>query len=159
MSRRNPKIEPETNTSPDPALVQRRKLSETLASIGMVLIAVGLMFPLFNMLDMEVISLFKWIFALGAVVYFGARCIRVTPKGASVKLRRLKHMQFWAGACFMVAAALWFYNQYSHAATMFVGPLAILRDTILFSLAGAVIQLIATWMIYFYEKKQSAPKQ
>lgn len=155
MSRRNPNSKPEIQpaATADPALTRRRKLSETLASIGMLLIAVGLVFPLFNLLDPDVISLFKWVFTVGSLTYLAARCIKTSAPADSIKLRRLRHMEFWAGMCFVVASGLWFYNQYKHADTMYVGPLAILRDTILFALAGAVIQLIATWMIYFYEKK------
>lgn len=124
-----------------------------LASCGMVLIAAGLLLPLINMRDTACFGIFQWIFAAGAFVFWAARCIPVASPDESQRLRRLRRMEFWSGACFGVAAFFWFYN--SAKATMFAGALTILRDTILFSLAGAAIQLIAAWMIYYRSRKEN----
>lgn len=133
---------------------KRRKISEMLASCGMVLIAVGLLLPLLNMLDTSRHELFRWIFAVGAFTFWAARCIPVASPDESPRVRRLRRMEFWAGACFGVAAFFWFYN--AAKAPVLAGALTILRDTILFSLAGAAIQLIAAWMIYYRSKKEAS---
>lgn len=95
-------------------------------------------------------------FGAGCLLFWGARCVPVDAPDDSARLKRLRRMEFWSGACFGVAAFFWFYNchKYGHASN--VGALMILRDTILFALAGAVIQLIAAWMIYYRQKKDAA---
>ena len=39
---------------------------------------------------------------------------------------------------------------------LYVGQMAVLRDTVVFSLAGAMIQIIASWMIVWRQKRESA---
>ena len=132
----------------------RRRIAETLASFGMILIAVGMFLPLINMLSVEQLPVFKWIFAAGALMFWGARCVNVSPEGESMRLRRLRRMEFWSGACFGVAAFFWFYNENKYGDIPTVGPLTLLNETILFALAGAVLQLVTAWMIYFRQKKE-----
>ncbi len=136
-------------------LKQKRKKVDTTASFGMIIIAIGLLVPLFNMFDTELISNFKWIFTSGTVVLLAARCVKVTDDKESLRLRRIRRLEFWVAACFLVATFFWFYNENKLSELPSgIGALAILRDTILFSLAGAVIQVIASWLIYFQEKKE-----
>lgn len=133
----------------------RRKTAETLASVGMLLIAVGMFLPLLNLLSVDRLPLFKWVFAAGALLFWGARCVNVSAPSESLRLRRLRRIEFWAGACFGVAAFFWFYNEHKYGGIATAGPLTILKDTILFALAGAVLQLVAAWMIYFRQKKEA----
>lgn len=133
----------------------RRKTAETLASVGMLLIAVGMFLPLLNLLSVDRLPLFKWVFAAGALLFWGARCVNVSAPGESLRLRRLRRIEFWAGACFGVAAFFWFYNEHKYGGIATAGPLTILKDTILFALSGAVLQLVAVWMIYFRQKKEA----
>lgn len=141
------------NPTISPELLKRRlRVSELLASCGMILIAVSLLIPLLNMLDFELLKLFCWVFAVGAAMFWAGRCVTMNLPGESLRMRRLRRMEFWAGACFAVAAFFWFWNQQKAPAT--AGPLFVLRDTILFSLAGAAIQLISAWMIYFTARKE-----
>lgn len=134
----------------------RRRLVETAASVGMLMLAIGMFLPLLNLLSVERLPVFKWVFSVGALLYWGARCVDVSAPGESMRLRRLRRMEFWAGACFGVAAFFWFYNGHKFEGIATVGPLTILRDTILFSLAGAVLQILAAWLIYFRQKKEAS---
>lgn len=61
-------------------------------------------------------------------------------------------MEFWAGVAFMVGAAFWFYQE-GHLGK-YAGILAVMRDTIMFTLAGALIQIISSWMIMSQSKKE-----
>lgn len=140
----------------DPKLIQRRKLTEASASIGMILIIVAMFLPLLNMLSTTNLHIFKWIFAAGTLMYWGARCVDVSSKGESIRVRRLRRIEFWAGACFGVAAFFWFYNDNKFGDLPGVGSLKILNETILFALAGAVLQIVAAWMLYFRQKKDAA---
>lgn len=133
----------------------RRKWAETCASVGMLLIATGMFLPLLNLTSIEQLPLFKWVFAAGALLYWGARCVNVAPPGESLRIRRLRRMEFWAGACFGVATFFWFYNEHKYGGIATTGPLTILKDTILFALAGAVLQVVTAWMIYFRQKKEA----
>lgn len=139
----------------DQKLKGRRKWAELAASVGMLVIAVGLFLPLLNLLDVSNLPAFKWVFVVGVLLFWGGRCVNTNAPTDSMRIRRLRRMEFWSGACFGVAAFFWFYNEHKLGNTLTVGPLAILRDTILFSLAGAVLQLVASWMIYFRQKKEA----
>ena len=142
-------------TASDPRLIQRRKIAEASASIGMILIIVAMFLPLLNMLSTANLHIFKWIFAAGTLMFWGARCVDVSSKDESIRVRRIRRIEFWAGACFGVAAFFWFYNENKFADIPGVGPLTILKDTILFALAGAVLQIVAAWMLYFRQKKEA----
>lgn len=138
---------------------KRRKMmsiAENIASVGMLLICAGLMIPLFNLTDPSALTPFKWIYAAGTICYIVARVYSAAGRNESVRLRRLRRMEFWAGVCFMIGAAFWFYQQ-QHLGPN-AGPLAVINNTILFTLAGAVIQIIASWLIYSAEKKKSEKK-
>lgn len=140
-------------TGSAPSATIRSKWAEYLASVGMVLICIGLMVPLFSLTDMGLLGIFKWVYAGGALIYTVGRVIgAMRHSGESVRLRRLRRMEFWGGVTFMAGAAFWFYHEGR------VGPLAgalyVLKDTILFSLAGAVIQIIAAWLIYYRLRKE-----
>lgn len=136
-------------------ILRRRKWAETAASVGMLLIAAGMFLPLLNITSITNLSLFKWVFAAGTLLFWGARCVDLGYLGESLRLRRMRRMEFWAGACFGVAAFFWFYNENRFGGIATTGPLTILKDTIMFALAGAVLQLVSAWMIYFRQKKEA----
>lgn len=89
-------------------------------------------------------------------MFWGARCVDISDKKESLRLRRLRRMEFWSGACFGVAAFFWFYNENKYGGSDTAGPLAILQDTILFAIAGAMLQVVAAWMIYYRQKKEAS---
>lgn len=102
--------------------------------------------------QIDFLKIFKWVFSAGALIYTVARVVNVNDPSDSSRMRRLRRMEFWAGATFIVGAACWFYNE-GHLGP-YAGVLAVLRDTIMFTLAGALIQIIASWMIVSRAKKE-----
>lgn len=95
--------------------------------------------------DLAFLEIFKWVYSAGALIYVIARVAGARNAEGSLRLRRMRRMEFWGGMCFIVGAAFWFYSE-SHLGP-YAGMLAVLRQTILFTLAGAVIQVIASWLI------------
>ena len=150
MSKRH---KPDTPSTPTPCSKKIVRAIENMAALGMLLICAGLMIPLFNLTDPASIVPFKWIYSAGTLVYICARVAGVTDRSGTMRMRRLRRMEFWAGVCFMAGAVLWFYQEEHLGAT--AGPLAVIRNTILFTLAGAMIQIIASWLIYAQDKKQN----
>lgn len=164
---------PEKKSKKDPynkvsnmSLDKRRRYVEATATLSLLLLAVALLMPFAMGLDqsLKMISIFKWVYAVGALGYLGARCVPVNAEGDSLRLRRLRRLEFWAGVAFAIAGFFWFFNArkfgLDSGGIVAAGPLAIMRDTILFSLVGAMIQLIASWMISFRMKKeQNQPKE
>lgn len=138
---------------------KRRKLAENIATLGILLVAAAMLAPFANLMSTNFLGVFKWVYAAGAVIYTTARVIGAGDPADSFRLRRLRRLEFWAGMCFIVGGAFWFYNEARFASVASAGSLAILRETILFSLAGAAIQVIASWMIYSREKKERGDKR
>ncbi len=95
----------------------------------------------------------KWVYACGALVYTVARVVNVNAPSDSLRLRRLRRLEFWAGMCFIVGAAFWFYKLQYYSG-FFAGPIAVMRQTVAFTMAGAVIQIVASWMIAYRMKKE-----
>lgn len=140
-------------------LAKRRNIVEILATVGLILIAIGLLAPFYDVENIRMLSIYKWIYAPGALLFTVARAINVNAPDDSLRVRRLRRLEFWAGFAFVIAAFFWFYNDNKYIGSMpgvylFVGPLKVLRETIMFSMAGAVIQLIASWMIAFRLRKE-----
>ncbi len=123
---------------------KRRKIAEHAATLGIILIAVALAVPLFNLASTVTWSGYssgsmppvRWLSPRRGLPW-------PTIRPESMRLRRLRRLEFWAGVAFMVGGAFWFYNESRFSASPTVGVLAILRETIMFSLAGAVIQIVA----------------
>lgn len=137
-------------------LEQRRKKVEATATFGLILIAMAMIGPFlnFNSDGFNWMSVYKWIYAAGALIFLVSRLVSVNDPKDSLRLRRLRRLEFWAGMAFCIGAFFWFHNENKFAGMLYVGPLAIVRDTVLFSLAGAVIQVIASWMITWRQKKE-----
>lgn len=122
-----------------------RRAMETLATFGLILVAVGLVAPFAAFEDTLWNVVFKWIFAAGALVYTAARIVGSLGKDEGFRVRRLRRLETWAGIAFCVAAFFWFYNTGKlHTDTL---TFRMLNETILFTLTGALIQIIASWML------------
>lgn len=147
MSRKSNKISEPAASAPRPM----HKIAENVAALGMLLILGGLTVPLFNLTDPHSLAPFKWIYAGGALLFTAARAIGAMRRNEPMRLRRLRRMEFWGGACFIIGAAFWFYQE-AHLGPG-AGPLAVIHDTILFTLSGAAVQIIAVWLIYAQIKK------
>ncbi len=135
-------------------LEKRRKYVEVAASVGLLLVLAAMMAPFLEGLMGHSMMWAKWIYAAGALVYTVARVVDVNASGDSLRLRRLRRLEFWAGMCFIIGAAFWFYKLQYYAG-FFAGPLAVMRQTVAFTMAGAVIQIVASWMIASRMKKES----
>ena len=133
--------------------VKLRKRVEATATFGLLLICVALIAPFTNPADLMFLQKFKWVYCAGALIYIVARVVNVNDPADSTRLRRLRRMEFWAGAAFIIGGAFWFYQE-THLGA-YAGVLAVMRDTIMFTLAGALIQVIASWLIVSQSKKDS----
>lgn len=129
-----------------------RRRMEALSTFGLILIAAGLVAP-FAAVDNTLMAVVcRWVFAAGALIYTVARMVNVNDPADSMRLRRLRRMEMWAGFCFVVAAGFWFYNAHRFVGIVFSLP--VMNNTIVFTLAGAVIQVVASWMISAQAKKE-----
>ena len=135
-------------------LQRRRRLTEAVAVIGLLIVAVALIVPVANLTSAAYVSAFRWVYGSGALIYTIARVIDVTGSSDSPRLKRLRRMEFWAGVSFMTAAFFWFYN-FGRFGAGYGGTLAIMRDTILFTLVGAMIEIIASWLIWSRSRKEA----
>lgn len=135
-------------------LEKRRKYVEAGASLGLLLVLAAMMAPFLEGLTGHSMMWAKWVYAAGALGYTAARVVDVNAPGDSLRLRRLRRLEFWAGVCFIVGGAFWFYKLQYYSG-FYAGPLAVMRQTVAFTMAGAVIQIVASWMIAFRMKKES----
>ncbi|MDE7159641.1 MAG: hypothetical protein K2O24_02165 [Muribaculaceae bacterium] len=131
----------------------RLKKIENTATFGLLLVCVGMAAPLFNLMNVPS-PIFMWIFAAGALIFTVARLCNVADPADTLRIRRLRRLEFWAGMAFCIASGLWFYN-YQRLGS-FGGSLAVIRPTVVFVIAGAAIQVIAAWLIHSARNKQSS---
>ncbi|MCH5227191.1 MAG: hypothetical protein J1F16_05165 [Muribaculaceae bacterium] len=134
------------------SLEKRRKQVETTATFGLILICVALVGPFTSPASMEYLNVFRWIYLAGTIIYLMARIVDISDPMDSPRLKRLRRMEFWAGISFGLATAFWFIGQ--HRLGPYAGALAVLQNTIMFTLVGALIQIVASWMIYSQTKKE-----
>lgn len=135
---------------------KKRKAVESTATFGLILVAVSLAAPFTDLMNFQYIKIFKWIYAPGALIFTIARIVGANDPGDSKNIKRLRRLEFWAGIAFCIGAFFWFYNEETYKAFLMMnaGALVYLRETIMFSLVGALIQVIASWLIYFRQKKE-----
>lgn len=131
---------------------KRLKTIEGTATFGLLLICVALAAPFTNPTDLEFLRNFKWLFGAGAFIFLVARTVGASDRAGSIRMVRLRRMEFWAGVAFAIATAMWFYSE-RHLGE-YAGMLAVLKNTILFSLVGAVIQIIASALMTTQARKE-----
>lgn len=138
-----------------------RRRAEGVATLGLLLVAVAMLGPFMsvNSGGSDWLGVFKWIYAAGALIFTLARLVGVNDPNESLRLRRLRRLEFWAGMAFCIGAFFWFYNEKKFEEFPYVGVLSILKDTVVFSLAGAVIQVIASWMVSFRQAKERRERE
>lgn len=104
-----------------------------LAPVGLLLIAIATLMPLFNG-SFRSLDTMRWIYGAGALWMLVCRLF--SPyRGADLRLRRLVRMQAWS-ALFFVAGTVF----------LFV-PGTAPRDWLALTMAGAAVQIIASVMI------------
>lgn len=133
------------NDVPVESRARIRRVMEALATFGLILVAVGLAAPFATFGNGTLLVMFKWIFAAGAVVYTVARVVGAVGRDGSFRVRRLRRMEGWAGIAFCIAAFFWFYNTRKFDGEMLT--FRMLNETILFTLVGALIQIVSSWML------------
>lgn len=133
---------------------KKRKATEATATCGLILVAAALVGPFANLLDSAWGAAFRWLFAAGAIVYTIARVAGASDPHDNLQLRRLRRLECWGGIAFMIGAFFWFYNQ--HRLGTGAGNLALLRETVLFTFVGALIQIICAWRIDTVARKHAA---
>ena len=138
------------------AVEKRRKTIESSATFGLILVAVALAAPFTDLTNFEYIRIFKWIYAPGALLFTIARIVGANDPADSLRVKRLRRLECWAGIALCVGAFFWFYNEgrFEDVLKVGSGALTYLHETIIFSLVGALIQVIASWMIYYRQKKE-----
>ena len=121
-----------------------RRAMESTATFGLLIVAVAMVAPFAGLISSGWMTIFKWMFASGAFIYLAARIVSSLGRDESVKVRRLRRLEVWAGLCLATAAFFWFFNTRG-----FYGmpTFHMLNETVVFTLAGAVIQVIASWML------------
>ena len=131
-----------------------RKAMEGTATFGLLLIAVGLIGPFASggMPSAGWATALKWIYAAGALIYAAARAVNVNEPGDGFRVRRLRRLEFWGGIAFCIAAAFWFYKASKLGGSIFTFQM--LHETILFTLVGALIQIVASWLLVSAIRKQ-----
>ena len=134
-------------------LEKRRKQVEGSATFGLILICVALVAPFTSPANVEYLKVFKWIYGSGALIYLVARLVDISDPKDSPRLKRLRRMEFWAGVAFGIGVAFWFIGEHKYHNDPYIGALAVLWNTIMFTLIGALIQIVASWMIYSQTKK------
>ena len=129
--------------------------AEITAVFGLILVAVGLVSPLagFEIPAWNVV--FKWVFAAGALLYTAARIAGSFGRKESFRVRRLRRLEIWAGIAFCVASFFWFYN--TSKIDSDVLTFRMFQETIVFTLVGAMIQIVASWMLAARLKKEQNP--
>lgn len=133
-----------------------RKAIEAAATFGLILIVVGLAAPFTDLTNSDYIHFFKWIYSPGAFIFIVARIVGSADPDESMRLRRIRRLEFWAGVSFCIGVFFWFYNEdrYSQILSMSSGTMTVLRETIYFTLVGAVIQVLAVVFIGNRMKKE-----
>lgn len=121
-----------------------QKYLEALAPVGLLLIAIGALAPLFTG-GFSCLWWMRWVYGAGAL--WMLLCRLFSPyRGTDLRMRRLVRMQAWS-ALFFVAATVF----------LFV-PGTAPRDWLALTMAGAAVQVIASVMITRHEMKTRAAK-
>ncbi|MDE7402375.1 MAG: hypothetical protein K2M87_03055 [Muribaculaceae bacterium] len=156
MKKQDNKANPTEGTGASSADTARavniRNRAEATSTFGLLLVCVGLVGPFAGAGSSAWLIAFKWIFAAGAAIYTAARFTGAWPKGEPFRIRRLRRMECWAGIAFCVASFFWFWN--TRAFDGVTLTFRMLNETIIFTLAGALIQIIASWMLAYAQRKQ-----
>ena len=113
----------------------RNRISNLLVIIGLTIMLVMAVLPLLNINLMWM----RWAFASGAAIVLLARIIGVY-NGKSLRIKRLHHLLILSAILYCASGATMFYSRGTN-------------DWIAFLLAGLIMQVYASWMIDYENKK------
>lgn len=126
------KIMKKNNLTPSSQEHQPHAIFLWFITVGMLLIAVGTVMPLFAQDAMN--ETFKYVYGVGAVLLLIGRLFS-NYKGDNIRLKRLYRIESWSAIFFCVAVFFMFYER------------AGARDWLAFTLAGGAIQVYTSLMI------------
>ena len=119
---------------------QKISLSNVLLALGLLIMVVMALMPLLNLNQLWM----RWVFAAGAVMVLVARFLGYY-RGPSLRIKRLHRILISSGILYCASALMMFLSRNTN-------------DWIAFLLAGVVMQVYASWMID-YEEKKTAKEQ
>ena len=92
MARNKKELTPELAES-------RRKKMEGTATFGLLMVALAMLCPFMSAANdgFDWMQVYKWIYAAGALIYTFARLVSVNDPLHSLRHRRLRRLEFWAG--------------------------------------------------------------
>ena len=109
------------------------RFCEAFAPLGLLLIAAATLIPLFTG-GFHNLATLRWLYGAGAA--WMLICRLFSPyRGADMRMKRLVRMQSWSALFFVAATFFLFY------------PGSAPRDWIALTMAGAVVQIIASVLI------------
>ena len=111
-------------------------ISNLLVIVGLLIMLVMAILPLLNINLMWM----RWAFAAGAAIVLVARIVG-TYNGPVLRIKRLHRLLILSAILYCGSAATMFYSSGTN-------------DWIAFLLAGLVMQVYASWMIDYENKKQ-----
>ena len=117
---------------------KRTQISNMLVAVGLLLMAVMAVMPLFNLFDASR-EWMRWLFAAGAVTVLVGR-VMATYKGESVRIKRLYRILISSALLYCASALMMFFSRGTN-------------DWVGFLLAGLIMQIYASWMIEHESKK------
>ena len=119
---------------------QKISLSNVLLALGLLIMVVMALMPLLNLNQLWM----RWVFAAGAAMVLVARFLGYY-RGPSLRIKRLHRILISSGILYCASALMMFLSRNTN-------------DWIAFLLAGVVMQVYASWMID-YEEKKTAKEQ
>lgn len=119
---------------------QKISLSNVLLALGLLIMVVMALMPLLNLNQLWM----RWAFAAGAAMVLVARFLGYYH-GPSLRIKRLHRILISSGILYCASALMMFLSRNTN-------------DWIAFLLAGVVMQVYASWMID-YEEKKTAKEQ
>ena len=111
------------------ASTSRTALCSLLGSLGLLIVAIAVMFPIING-AFPTSPLYKYIYSAGALICLLASLFNKLPEGTDLRDKRWARIESWSSIFFCVAAFFLWY------------PGSAPRDWLAFTLAGAVIRII-----------------
>ena len=112
-------------------------MNNVLAEIGLILVFIATGAPFFLADIRWAMEAYPYVYAAGALCCLVARCF-VPYRGSDLRLKRWYRIQLWSAIIFCAGAGFLFWPDQTG------------RDWIAFTLAGAVLQFIASVMIIKY---------
>ena len=123
-------------------MIKNQNIVMWLITVSLLLIMAGTIMPLLRVEG----DVWKYIYGSGAALLRYGRISAKTPKGASLRLRRLCRLETWCAIFFCAATFFMFYEKSGQ------------MDWLAFTLAGGAIQVYTSIMIPRVARKEGLVK-